>query len=322
MSAATRESKAGRFNILSLDGGGLKGIFSASVLAELESDLGIRIADHFDLIVGTSTGGIIALGLGAGLRPADIVDFYLEHGPGIFGHGRSVIGRLRRPKHDHERLRAALVEVFGDRLLGSSSKRLVIPSYSLDTNDVYVFKTPHHTRLRRDWKETMVDVAMATTAAPTFLPASSLRNSHLVDGGVWANNPALVATTEARSLLDVPLEDIRILSLGTTEEVSSLSAKLANAGLIGWGRTGASLLLHAQAVGSFHVVEHLIGPDNVTRIDSLVPAGLFGLDRVDATRLRGLAENVARVQSPRVASFTTHTPAPYVPTIDAEAAHV
>ncbi len=311
-----------RFNILSLDGGGLKGIFSASVLAELESDLGVRIADHFDLIVGTSTGGIIALAMGAGLRPADIVNFYLQHGPAIFGHERSRIGRLRLPKHRPERLRTALAEVFGDRPLGSSEKRLAIPSYSLDTNDVYVFKTPHHPRLKRDWKETMVDVAMATTAAPTFLPASPLRNSHLIDGGVWANNPALVAITEARSLLDVPLEDIRILSLGTTAEVANLSAKLSRAGLMGWGRAGASVLLHAQAIGNFHVAEHLIGPENVTRIDSLVPAGLFGLDRVDTRHLQGLAENIARAHSPQVAAFTAHTPPPYVPANREEVAHV
>ena len=73
-----------RFQILSLDGGGIKGLFSAAVLAKLEEDLNTNITDHFDLIVGTSTGGIIALGLGLGMKPQEIVQFYVESGPQIF----------------------------------------------------------------------------------------------------------------------------------------------------------------------------------------------------------------------------------------------
>jgi len=73
-----------RFQILSLDGGGIKGIFSAAVLTHLEEDLQINVADHFDLITGTSTGGIIALCLGLGMRPRDIVRFYVDQGPLIF----------------------------------------------------------------------------------------------------------------------------------------------------------------------------------------------------------------------------------------------
>lgn len=80
------ESGTERFQILSLDGGGIKGLFSASVLAKLEDDLGVSIVDHFDLIVGTSTGGLIALGLGMGMRPHELVRFYVESGPKIFQH--------------------------------------------------------------------------------------------------------------------------------------------------------------------------------------------------------------------------------------------
>ncbi len=226
---------AAPFQILSLDGGGLKGLFPAAVLAALEDDLGCSMADHFDLIAGTSTGGLIALALGAGLRPAEIVDFYTSKGPTIFGAGRR-IGRLWRSKHGAVRLRAALEEVLGDRLLGSSTKRLVIPSYSLDSNDVYVFKTPHHPRLRRDHKERMVDVAMATAAAPLFLPVFRLGNNRLIDGGVWANNPTLVAVAEAKSMLGAPLDAMRVLSMGTTDECVDLGDKLNRGGLLQWAR--------------------------------------------------------------------------------------
>jgi predicted acylesterase/phospholipase RssA len=300
------------FQILSFDGGGLKGLFPAAILAALEEDLGCTIADHFDLIVGTSTGGLIALALGAGLRPAEIVDFYTSKGRTIFGAGRH-LGRLWRSKHGSEKLRAALVEVFGDRLLGSSTKRLVIPSYSLDSNDVYVFKTPHHQRLRRDHKARMVDVAMATTAAPLFLPAFRLGNNRLIDGGVWANNPTLVAVAEAKSMLEVPLDAMRILSMGTTDDCVDLGDKLNRGGLLQWARPASNVLLRGQAIGSFHAAEHLIGPENITRIDSPVPAGVFQLDRINEARIRGLAEDVARTASPAVERFTRQKAAPYTP---------
>ena len=160
------------FQILSLDGGGLRGLFSSAVLAELESDLGMSMVDHFDLIVGTSTGGLVALGLGAGRRPGELVEFYVTDGPRVFKGGRGRIRNARRPKHSPTALRAALEAVFGDRTLGSSARPLVVPAYSLDTQDVYLFKTDHHPRLTSRLAESsMVDVAMATTAAPTLLPA-------------------------------------------------------------------------------------------------------------------------------------------------------
>ena len=298
--------------ILSFDGGGLKGLFPAAVLAAIEDDLDCVIADHFDLVVGTSTGGLIALALGAGLRPAEIVEFYTSKGPTIFGAGRRV-GRLWRSKYGAERLRAALEDVFGDRLIGSSTKRLVIPSYSLDSNDVYLFKTPHHPRLRRDHKERMVDVAMATTAAPLFLPVFRLGNNRLIDGGVWANNPTLVAVAEAKSMLVAPLDAMRVLSMGTTDDCVDLGDKLNRGGLIQWARPARTVLLRGQAIGSFHAAEHLVDPGNVTRIDSPVPAGLFALDRINEARIRGLAEDVARTASPAVERFTKQKAAPYIP---------
>ena len=302
----------GAFQILSLDGGGLKGLFSAAVLAELESDLKTSIADHCDLIVGTSTGGLIALALGAGLRPAEIVEFYVRQGPRIFGRPRR-FRRLWRPKHDADALRGALTEIFGDRVLGTSIKRLVIPSYSLDGDDVYLFKTPHAARLVRDYKERMVDVALATTAAPTYLPAADLRHNRLIDGGVWANNPALIAIAEAKSMLGVPLENIQLLSLGTTDDIRDVGTKLARGGLIPWVRDGREVVLRAPAVGSFHTAEHLLGPNHLIRIDAVVPAGMFSLDRIDGDRIRGLAEDVSRRCSPSVTPFTRHRADPYSP---------
>ena len=302
------------FRILAFDGGGLKGLFAAAVLAELERDLSVTVADSFDLVVGTSTGGLIALGLGAGRSPDELVEFYVERGRSIFPakRSRSVLQTVRS-KHDPGPLRAALQDVLGDGLLGHSRKRLVVPAYSLDENDVYLFKTPHHERLRRDARETMVDVAMATTAAPTYLPASRLRNHRLVDGGVWANNPVLVGVAEAVSMLGAPLDGIEILSFGTTDPCEVNSGRLDRGGFAQWARAGSRVLLRAQALGHLHAAQHLVGPANVVRVDATVPAGLFQLDRLDERTVRGLAEGVSRRVSPAVAPLVRDSAPPYEP---------
>ena len=298
------------FQILSLDGGGLKGLFAAAVLAELEADLQTRLVDHFDLVVGTSTGALVALGLGAGYTPKEIVDFYLHHGPAVFSRPRRA-SRLVRPKHDARRLKSALTDLFGGRLLGESVVRLLIPAYSLERNDVYVFKTPHHEDLARDWKETMVDVALATSAAPTYFAAAHLRNNRLIDGGVWANNPALVGVAESVGVLDVALTRLRVLSLGTSDELANLDSRLDTGGLAAWARRGRTVFLRAPAIGSFHTVKYLIGKSNAVRVDPVVPDGLFSLDRVDPRRIRGLAEGAARDASPKIRPFLAHRAPPY-----------
>jgi patatin-like phospholipase/acyl hydrolase len=299
------ERRNSRFQILALDGGGLKGLFSAALLAEFERDLDTSFTDHFDLICGTSTGGLIALGLGAGLKPSEIVDFYVTQGPRIFPR-RSWLRQVFSAKHKPEPLRAALEEIFGHRVLRDSKKRLVIPSYSLDTDDVYVFKTPHHPRLRRDGSELMVEVAMATAAAPTFLPVFRLRNNRLIDGGVWATNPTLVGVAEAISMLGIAPSAIHVLSLGTTDAVTSNKKSLDRGGLLQWARPGVKILVRAQSLGTFHAAEHLIGPDRIERVDHKVPDRLFNLDRLDAGAIRGIAEDVSRRCSPRIVPFTDH----------------
>ena len=154
------------FQILALDGGGIKGIFSAAILAHLEEDLEINLINHFDLIVGTSTGGIIALGLGIGMRPREILKFYVSEGPGIFKQNMfSKMKQVLNSKYEPFVLEESFKKYFGEKKLIDSKKRLVIPSYNLGDDDVYIFKTPHHKRLKRDFKVPIWKVAMATSAA-------------------------------------------------------------------------------------------------------------------------------------------------------------
>jgi uncharacterized protein len=284
-----------RFQILALDGGGYKGMFAAAVLERLEVDLGISICDHFDLIAGTSTGGIIALGLGAGLTPAEITDFYLQHGPEIFPGGkRRFARRILRSKYRPDALQRALTEVLSDRTLGESRHPLLIPSYDLTNDDVYIFRTPHTPNLKRDLRDRMVDVAMATSAAPTYLPAHPLRGLRLVDGGVWANNPTMVAVVEAVRSFDRELGEIAVFSVGTTTQATFRSARLDRGGLSAWAREATEVILRGQNLGARNAARLLLDSDNFLRVDPVVPTNVLRLDGVDPDQLRGRAEYVSR----------------------------
>ena len=301
---------ASRFQVLALDGGGLKGVFTAAVLAKLEEDFKTRIIDHFDLIAGTSTGGLIALGLASGMSAREVLDFYLEHQHAIFP--RRVFSGLRRAfqPYDPSALDEALCAAFGERTLGESPVRLVIPSFDLISNNVYLFRTPHLERLRRDYRARMVDVARATTAAPTFLPAHNLDGARLVDGGVWANNPTMCALVEANECAG-GLAGVSVRNIGTTRDVKVRPRKLDKAGWARWSTHVVDLVLHGQALASFNHAALLLPAGNAVRLDVEVPAGRYRLDRIDDTELRGLAAVASRVHGPRVASFFQHCAEPY-----------
>jgi hypothetical protein len=198
--------------------------------------------DHFDLITGTSTGGIIAIGLGLGLPARKICDFYKEQGTKIFPstslvqRARAGLRQLLRPKHSHMALRETLVGVFGERKFGESKCRLVIPTYDAVAGRIFLMKTAHHDRFKHDVNASAVDVALATSAAPTYFaaaPFSTHANASYVDGGLWANCPVMVGVTEAVAFLGVPLSDINMLSIGTTMTPFNI-AKHAESGIAQW----------------------------------------------------------------------------------------
>jgi len=308
MSAATSPI----YKILSLDGGGIRGMFPAAFLAKLEEHLDAPISSYFDLIAGTSGGGIIAIGLGLGLSAKDIMTLYELHGRAIFDqqHGRlrnSIRQWLRGARHwintkySSQPLKDALIEILGDRKLGESQTRLVIPAWHPMLERVYIYKTAHHPRLETDYKSLAVDAAMATAAAPTFFrPHLTTDAIELVDGGVWANNPIGVAVIEAIGTLNWPRDRIKILSVGTTNDVqgpSPLSGKLSMASSL------ARLFLAGQshsALGTAKIVTgHGHNHTAIWRIDQSAPLGRYTMDdtaRIEEIKNRAFAE--AREQLP------------------------
>ena len=139
---------------------------------------------------------------------------------------------------------------------------------------------------------------MATTAAPTFFPAAMVDGQRLIDGGVWANNPSVVAIGEAVSMLGVPLRAVRVLNVGTVDQRKIHPARLDRGGWATWAKAAAPLLLTASSRGVQGTAMHLVGKENFARFDASVPDDIFTLDRADPDALAGLAAGQSRVLSP------------------------
>jgi patatin-like phospholipase/acyl hydrolase len=284
-------------------------MFAAAILDRLEADLGISLVEHFDLVAGTSTGAIIALGLAAGLTPAELLRFYLDRGPAIFPSRRARgARRLVHNKYSPAPLAAAFAEALGDRTLAESRIPLLIPSFDLCNDDVHLFRTPHAERLRRDGRERMVDVALASTAAPTFFPAHPLRGLRLIDGGVWANNPSMIAIVEALTVFERPLAEITLISIGTTAETSRRHARLDRGGIAQWAKGAAELIIHGQSLSASNHACLLLGHERYLRVNPSVPAGELRLDRLSSEQLLGRAERESRHISPRVSQMLALVP--------------
>ena len=315
--AATRSRQRGKGDwlkrILTIDGGGIRGTFPAAFLANLESDLELPIGRYFDLISGTSTGGIIAIGLALGLSAAEILKLYEDRGPAIFGQTKNGLPgwlashyRLGRwlfwgPKYSAKPLHEALTEAFGQRRLGEASTRLLVPAWHPQTQGVYIFKTAHHPRFQTDYKELAVDAAMATAAAPTYFAKHITANDvGLVDGGLWANNPTGIAVVESTATLGWQSSELKVLSIGCLEDIKDVQEAYGAARL---APQLASLFMAGQSHGSLGIAHILTGdPHNrraIYRVSPPVPDGFYTLD--NTRRIRDLKDHafaVARVQRP------------------------
>lgn len=307
------------FRILSIDGGGIRGILPAAVLAECERRFlrGGSAADYFDLIAGTSTGGIVALGLAAGLRADEVLTIYLENGETIFPPSKvweapvakqimsvkQFVRDLALYRYDREPLERALRDRFGGRLFGTLERRLNVPTFD-GFGEVNVLKTPHHPDFRLDWQEEVVTVGLATSAAPTFFSTYRNGTRHFADGGVWANNPTMVAVVDALSCFVVDRHTVNILSLGCGEtETQMTKGQVRWGGLFHW-RTIIETAMHLQSQNALGQAGLLVGRERILRLStapSLEPIALDDARRacreIPAQGKRLVEENAARLEA-------------------------
>jgi len=287
--------------ILSLDGGGYLGLATTAFLEESERHFGRSLHSCIDLFCGTSTGAIIALGLASGLSAKDLTAMYRNFGPKLFYNPLPGFRKLRSVKglfwsmYSNKALAKVLREVFGDRTLGDVKrlgKKVLIPSFCLTTGRPRIFKTDHAPELSTDDNYLIRDIALASSAAPVFLPVVAIKSpttgffEKFCDGGLFANHPALLGYVEALYHLHVPASEINLLSISTPR--SSLAEYEAKSwflrhhlrrGLLGWrGPRLISLQIESTSDISNEALRRLMGGDGTfgryCRIRLANPGGL------------------------------------------------
>lgn len=276
------------FKILSIDGGGIKGVFPAAYLAEIERLYldGESIANYFDMIAGTSTGGIIALGLAKGLNSKEVLKIYQNDGKKIFPSMKGwfwwrSIRHIFFSKFDQKNLENALQHVFEQSLINDAKIRLVIPSFEGKHGEPFIYKTPHHPDYKNDKHKLMVDVGLHTAAAPTYFKAIDDNGYIMMDGGLWANNPIMNALVDVLSCYDVPRENIRILSIGNGNKNFKMSNWAMIGGLASWAKRAFHAASIAQSKNALGQAFLLIGKNNITRIDLAENQNNIELDDAD-----------------------------------------
>jgi len=232
--------------VLAVDGGGIRGIIPAIILNELQDRLGMELYRVFDLIAGTSTGGIIALGIatpcnnGQPYSPQQLLNLYVQNGAAIFKKKWfTSLRALIFPKYSPDSLEATLARFFQDTEFQAALTPLLISSYDLHGQLPFFFKS-HRIAADPAYNWNVASIARATSAAPTFFPPLHLVKANqdyaLVDGGVFVNNPSMAAYAEARSLYPDSPRFI-VVSVGTGDRQDRIAyARAKGWGLFGWAK--------------------------------------------------------------------------------------
>jgi patatin-like phospholipase/acyl hydrolase len=268
---------AKKFRILSLDGGGLRGIVPLLVLKRIEEMTGKKIHELFDVIVGTSTGGIIACGLTStkdGVNPSlsidQLIELYTTKGDTIFPRRTNIfskaIGGIKSafgPKFSPKGLDGLLKEYFGELTLKDTLKPVIVTSYDIKNNDVVMFKTRNAVWDSERFNVKLSDACRATSAAPTYLPSFEIKfdgkERVCIDGGVYINNPVMAAVSDAlRSVEGLTLKDIECLSLGTGVYSEKLDDKTEGWGLLGWALPITTIMMQATSKSSTYEANELL----------------------------------------------------------------
>jgi len=259
-----------KFKILSIDGGGARGIIPAYILKRIADEFEIdNFYEEFDLIVGTSTGSIIAAGLALGEPIEKIHDLYLNEAENIFSIKNGIYGGIvLKPRYKKDKLVELLKRVFKDKKMKDSKTRLMIPATDLTNGNVYIHKSNYDEKFVRDKNTLVYKAVLSSCSAPIYFKPEKVNESYLLaDGGLWANNPALLAYTEGISKLGIDHENINILSLGT-----GIGKKYYDIDQKSWGALNLNmklidLVFNLQSINNDNICSHLLGDEQYLRLN-------------------------------------------------------
>lgn len=261
--------------ILSFDGGGVRGALAAAIAHRIEQAADMELGQAADLFAGTSTGGILALGLASGYRSDELVELYRRNAASIFRCrgplDRVVPDEVWRANYDNAGLAGVMKRYFEDRRLGELRKRVLVPAFNLAGFDAHLGvrrckpKFFHNFADSEDWYEHVADVAVRTASAPTYFPSYQ---GH-VDGGLAANDPAMCAVAQAISS-GTPLEQIRVLSIGAGVSPQPIEGDRHDWGIVHWARPLLESMLGAHPQITGYLCRQLLG-DRYRRVDVVLP---------------------------------------------------
>lgn len=324
-----------KFRVLSLDGGGIRGIFPAVILSEIEKDLKAKknenwqIYQNVDLIFGTSTGGILALALSIGIPAEEIKNLYFNNAKKIFGNKKGFFRCINYSSYDRTSLKNLLEDVFKKYHNKTPTPKLKdckvpvgVSIYDLSIGKPSVLKSLYHTRLTRDPNLPLLDAALSTSSAPTYFDPYSgnmykdmkgdvLQFKNKVDGGVWANNPSLIALIEAQKAFKKEIININLLSIGTGERIFLEPSRENKFGIWYWINNKRKRIIELFMQGQSQQVENILSllkngidrqePDNFgyLRLNTLFKTELenIEMDETDNNKLKDLEIRALEVYS-------------------------
>jgi predicted acylesterase/phospholipase RssA len=295
--------------ILSIDGGGIRGLIPAAILKSWEHTLGKPISECFHMLSGTSTGGILATGLATKMPAAKLVDFYQSQGPSIFSNTLGAIEVVLGNIYDSAPLEKALQDVFGTKNLSEVPIDLLVTAYEMEARQPRLFKSWRARGLEtlkpRDDDFSLVSLTRATSAAPTYFPPAHIKNASghtftMVDGGVFANNPAMCAYVAARRLYP-HAENFLIVSLGTGALTRSYTFdEVSGWGIAGWAQPLLDVMFSGVADTITYQLDQLAPEVRQFRFQSSLENASESMDDVSTDNLKALiqaGEDTVKTQS-------------------------
>jgi patatin-like phospholipase/acyl hydrolase len=299
-------------SILSIDGGGIRGIIPATFLIEIEKRTGKPICELFDLIAGTSTGGILATTLTVPNRygrpkysAEQVCSAYFEHGETIFHQSlsRSVttLGGLVRPKYSPRGLDAMLEKYLGSARLHTTLTEILVTAYDMSSSTPWFFKTSFAKDHRAPADDPLLSqVARATAAAPTYFPPLTIETHCMIDGGVFASNPALCAYAQARNMYPEEKEFL-IVSLGTGQQLHNRTcSKVNNWGIADWAVPIIAVTLNSSSASVNYQMRALVGSENYVRFQVQLDDDTTEMDNAsdkNMNKLKVLAQRAVSQES-------------------------
>jgi hypothetical protein len=290
------------FTILSIDGGGIRGVFPVNVLKNIKNDMGTDFSKEFDLVAGTSTGSIIAASLATGFPLDQVVDMYENRAAEIFKNNKMAFKGIRKSKYSNKKFILQVYEALGNTMMDETKTDLILTSADITEGKPVIFDNTY-----KDL--TVSDAVIASCSAPVYFKPHRIGGNYYIDGGIWASNPTLVSIIHAMKKYNLRLEDIAVMSLGTgynkafcfNGDIASMDE--SNWGALRWGNNLRELLLVIPKRGADKLSTMLLDKKRYLRLDFVTQKKIPMDDLASIPALKRLGKRVYNRNKRKIRRF-------------------